>query len=126
MAHQPMKQAVIAPSMLALLYPLDEEIPGYTREEFEADLVGGSGKKDIRQAFAAGAARVSVDFTEGRLATRNDARNPWTGRNMLPHFIELNNRVMDRFTAKKQARIWGPRLPRRRPGLRAQRGRPLQ
>jgi hypothetical protein len=30
MAHTPMKQAVIAPSMLALLYPLDEEIPGYT------------------------------------------------------------------------------------------------
>jgi hypothetical protein len=38
---------------------------------------------------------VSVDFTEGRLATRNDPRNPWTGRNMLPHFIELNNRVME-------------------------------
>jgi hypothetical protein len=30
MAHTLMKQAVIAPSMLALLYPLDEEIPGYT------------------------------------------------------------------------------------------------
>lgn len=29
------------------------------------------------------AVRVSIDFTEGRLATRNDARNPWTGRNML-------------------------------------------
>ena len=33
-------------------------------------------EKDIRQAFAAGAARVSVDFTEGRLATRNDPLNP--------------------------------------------------
>ena len=31
MAHRPMKQAVIAPSMLALLYPLDDEIPGYTQ-----------------------------------------------------------------------------------------------
>jgi hypothetical protein len=104
MAHTPMKQAVIAPSMLALLYPLDEEIPGYTREQFEADLVDEC-EKDIRQAFAAGAARVSVDFTEGRLATRNDPRNPWTGRNMLPHFIELNNRVMDRFTAEERSRI---------------------
>ena len=101
MAHMPMKQAVIAPSMLALLYPLDEEIPGYTREQLKADLVGEC-EKDIRQAFAAGAARVSVDFTEGRLATRNDARNPWTGRNMLPHFIELNNRVMERFTAEER------------------------
>src|ERR1700744_5460227 len=104
MAHTPMKQAVIAPSMLALLYPLDEEIPGYTREQFEADLIDEF-EKDIRQAFAAGAARVSVDFTEGRLATRNDPRNPWTGRNILPHFIELNNRVMDRFTAEERSRI---------------------
>ena len=104
MAHTPMKQAVIAPSMLALLYPLDEEIPGYTREQFEADLIDEC-EKDIRQAFAAGAARVSVDFTEGRLATRNDPRNPWTGRNMLPHFIELNNRVMGRFTAEERSRI---------------------
>ena len=104
MAHLPMKQAVIAPSMLALLYPLDEEIPGYTQAQFEADLVNEC-EKDIRQAFAAGAARVSVDFTEGRLATRNDARNPWTGRGMLPHFIELNNRVMDRFSADERSRI---------------------
>ena len=104
MARTPMKQAVIAPSMLALLYPLDEELPGYTREQFEADLIDEC-EKDIRQAFAAGAARVSVDFTEGRLATRNDPRNPWTGRNMLPHFIELNNRVMDRFTADERTSI---------------------
>ena len=104
MAHKPMKQAVIAPSMLALLYPLDSEIPGYTREQFEEDLVNEC-EKDIRQAFAAGAARVSVDFTEGRLATRNDPRNPWTGRGMLPHFIELNNRVMARFSAEERSRI---------------------
>jgi methionine synthase II (cobalamin-independent) len=104
MAHKPMKQAVIAPSMLALLYPLDSEVPGYTREQFEEDLVNEC-EKDIRQAFAAGAARVSVDFTEGRLATRADPRNPWTGRGMLPHFIELNNRVMDRFSAEERTRI---------------------
>src|SRR6202043_1065176 len=91
MAHKPMKQAVIAHSMLALLYPLDGEVPGYSREEFENDLVDEC-EKDIRKAFEVGAARVSVDFTEGRLATRNDPRNPWTGRNMLPHFIELDNR----------------------------------
>jgi hypothetical protein len=48
---------------------------------------------------------VSADFTEGRLATRNDPRNPWTGRNMLPHFIEPNNRVMGRFTAHERSRI---------------------
>ena len=104
LASKPMKQAVIAPSMLALLYPLDAELPGYSRESFEEDLVSEC-EKDIRQAFAAGAARVSIDFTEGRLATRADPRNPWTGRNMLPHFIELNNRVLDRFTADERSRI---------------------
>lgn len=72
-AHKPMKQAVIAPSMLALLYPLHDEIPGYSRDQFEEDLCNET-EKDIRQAFAAGAARVSVDFTEGRLATRADPR----------------------------------------------------
>jgi methionine synthase II (cobalamin-independent) len=90
--------------MLALLYPLDEQLPGYPRADFEEDLVGEC-EKDIRQAFAAGAARVSIDFTEGRLSTRNDPRNPWTGRNMLPHFIELNNRVLERFTADERSRI---------------------
>ena len=104
MATKPMKQAVIAPSMLALLYPLKEEVPGYSRKQFEEDLCNEC-EKDIRQAFAAGAVRVSVDFTEGRLATRVDARNPWTGAGMLPHFIELNNRVIDRFSPEERKRI---------------------
>jgi methionine synthase II (cobalamin-independent) len=103
-AHKPMKQAVIAPSMLALLYPLQEEVAGYARDDFEEDLVNEC-EKDIRAAFAAGAVRVSVDFTEGRLATRADPRNPWTGAGMLPHFIELNNRVMARFTAEERTDI---------------------
>jgi hypothetical protein len=48
---------------------------------------------------------VSIDFTEGRLACRNAPRNPWTGRNMLPQFIELNNRVIDRFTPEERRKI---------------------
>lgn len=103
-ATKPMKQAVIAPSMLVLLYPLNEAVPGYSRAQFEDDLVNET-EKDIRKAFQAGAARVSIDFTEGRLATRADPRNPWTGAGMLPHFIELNNRVLDRFTADERSRI---------------------
>ncbi len=103
-ARGPMKQAVIAPSMIDLLYPLKDEVEGYPREEFENDIVDEC-EKDIRQAFDAGAERVSVDFTEGRLATRNDPRNPWTGAGMLPHFIELNNRVMERFSPEERANI---------------------
>ena len=104
LTSRPMKQAVIAPSMLALLYPLSTDVPDYSRDEFEADLIDEC-EKDIRQAFAAGAARVSVDFTEGRLATRADPRNPWTGAGMLPHFIDLNNRVMARFTPEERVNI---------------------
>src|ERR1700704_5253326 len=103
-ATKPMKEAVIAPSMLALLYPLNDEVPGYSRAQFEQDLLNET-EKDIRQAFAAGAARGAIDFTEGRLATRADPRNPWTGAGMLPHFIELNNRVLDRFTPEQRTRI---------------------
>jgi methionine synthase II (cobalamin-independent) len=103
-ATRPMKQAVIAPSMLALLYPLKEPVEGYSREEFEAALIDEC-ETDIREAFAAGAVRVSVDFTEGRLATREDPRNPWTGAGLLPHFIELNNRVMARFSAEERRSI---------------------
>ncbi len=103
-ATKPMKQAVIAPSMLSLLYPLEGEVDGYPREEFLADLCDEA-EKDIRQAFAAGASRVSIDFTEGRLACKNDPRNPWTGRHMLEGFIELNNRVIDRFSAEERTNI---------------------
>ena len=35
MTSTPLKQAVIAPSMLALLYPLKDEISDYSREQFE-------------------------------------------------------------------------------------------
>ena len=103
-ATKDVKQAVIAPSMLMLLYPLDEEIDGYSREDFLSDLCDEV-EKDIRQCFAAGAVRVSIDFTEGRLANKNDSRNPWTGRDMLQDFIDLNNRVLDRFSAEERKNI---------------------
>ncbi|HSJ43907.1 MAG TPA: hypothetical protein VK923_04395 [Euzebyales bacterium] len=104
MATKPMKQAVIAPSMLMLLYPLDDEVGGYPREQFLEDLCNET-ERDIRQAFETGAQRVSIDFTEGRLAQKNDPRNPWTGRGMLSEFIELNNRVLDRFTPEERVNI---------------------
>jgi methionine synthase II (cobalamin-independent) len=103
-ASKPVKQAVIAPSMLMLLHPLEGEIPGYSREEFLSDLCDEV-EKDIRQCFDAGAVRVSIDFTEGRLANKNDSRNPWTGKDMLQDFIDLNNRVIDRFSPEERRNI---------------------
>jgi methionine synthase II (cobalamin-independent) len=103
-ATHPVKQAVISPSMMMLLYPLEGEIPGYPRDQFLTDCINEA-EKDIRQCFDAGAVRVSIDFTEGRLANKNDSRNPWTGKNMLQEFIDLNNRLLDRFTAEERRNI---------------------
>jgi len=103
-ASHDVKQAVISPSMMMLLYPLEEELEGYPREQFLAD-VCDEVEKDIRQCFAAGAVRVSIDFTEGRLANKNDSRNPWTGKDMLQEFIDLNNRVLDRFSPEERRNV---------------------
>ena len=103
-ASKPVKQAVISPSMMMLLYPLEGEIEGYSREEFLDDVIDQC-EQDIRKAFAAGAVRVSVDFTEGRLANKNDSRNPWTGKDMLQDFIDLNNRLFARFSPEERENI---------------------
>ncbi|KIW18569.1 hypothetical protein PV08_02857 [Exophiala spinifera] len=99
-----MKSAVIAPSMLWLLYPLNGTVEGYSREQYEVDLVNEC-EKDLRGCFAAGARRVSIDFTEGRLALKNDSRSPWTGMNLLHKFIDLINRVLARFTPEQRKNI---------------------
>jgi 5-methyltetrahydropteroyltriglutamate--homocysteine methyltransferase len=55
-AHRPLKQAVISPSALSLMYPA-EDIPGYSRQEFIDDLLREH-EKEIRLCFASGAHRV--------------------------------------------------------------------
>jgi 5-methyltetrahydropteroyltriglutamate--homocysteine methyltransferase len=69
-AHVPLKQAVISPSALSLMYPA-EGIPGYSREQFIDDLLGEH-ELEIRRCFKKGAYKVQVDFTEGRLAMKID------------------------------------------------------
>lgn len=99
----PLKQAVISPSMLSLMVPA-EGLDGYSREEFLSDVVAGCAE-DIERCFAAGASRVSIDFTEGRLALRRDLRAPWAGPSALGGFIELINRVLDRLPAERRAAV---------------------
>ena len=99
-----MKTAVIAPSMLYLLYPLKGEVPDYPKDKFVEDLVSEC-EKDIRRCFEAGAKRVSIDFTEGRLAARNDSSNPWTGAQLLQTFVDINNKVLERFTREERKDI---------------------
>ncbi|MFF4383327.1 cobalamin-independent methionine synthase II family protein [Kitasatospora sp. NPDC001547] len=95
---RPVKQAVIAPSALSLLYPADG-IDGYSREEFLRDLTAEA-EADIRGCLDAGAHVVQLDFTEGRLSLKLD---PSGG--LLEDFVALNNQVLERFTEEERARL---------------------
>jgi 5-methyltetrahydropteroyltriglutamate--homocysteine methyltransferase len=97
-AHRPVKQAVISASALSLLYPAGG-LNGYSREAFLEDLIQEA-ERDIRESLEANAACVQVDFTEGRLALKLD---PSGG--LLKTFIELNNRVLDRFSDAERQKI---------------------
>src|SRR5712691_6099098 len=97
-AHVPVKQAVISPSALSLMYPA-ERIADYPREQFIDDLLREH-ETEIRRCLKKGAHKVQVDFTEGRLAVKIDP----TG-NLLSSFIDLINLVLSRFSAKERMRI---------------------
>jgi 5-methyltetrahydropteroyltriglutamate--homocysteine methyltransferase len=97
-AHVPVKQAVISPSALSLMYPA-VGIPGYSREEFIDDLLNEH-EKEVRRCLEKGAHCVQVDFTEGRLAVKIDP----TG-NLLNSFIDLNNLALARFSKEDRRRI---------------------
>lgn len=94
----PMKQSIISVSALSLFYPL-ENISGYTREDFLDDLVNEQ-EKEIRGCFAVGAEKVQIDFTEGRLSIKLDPSG-----SLLNGFIDLNNRVLERFTPQERQSI---------------------
>jgi 5-methyltetrahydropteroyltriglutamate--homocysteine methyltransferase len=94
-AHVPVKQAVISPSALSLMYPA-EEIEGYSREEFLDDLLREH-EAEIRRCLERGAHNVQIDFTEARLAIKIDPSG-----NLLDSFIDLNNLALSRFSAKER------------------------
>ncbi len=97
-AHVPVKQAVISPSALSLMYPPDE-IDGYSREQFIEDLLREH-ETEVRACLWKGAHKVQIDFTEGRLAIKIDPSG-----NLLHSFIDLNNLALSRFSAEDRKRI---------------------
>lgn len=97
-ATRPVKQAVISPSALSLLYPA-EGIDGYPREQFIEDLIAEH-VTEVRRCLARNAHSVQVDFTEGRFAVKVDP----TGA-LLASFIDLNNLALARLTAKERLKI---------------------
>ncbi|HEV7280653.1 MAG TPA: cobalamin-independent methionine synthase II family protein [Pirellulaceae bacterium] len=97
-AQVPVKQAVISPSALSLLYPA-EPLPNYSREQFIDDLLGEH-EREIRGCFDKGAHCVQIDFTEGRFAVKVDPSG-----DLLQRFIELNNLALSRFSEDERTRI---------------------
>lgn len=97
-AHRPVKQAVISPSALSLMYP-PEEIPGYSREQFLDDLLREH-ETEVRACLKKGAHSVQIDFTEGRLAVKIDPSGA-----LLHSFVDLNNLALSRFSAEERQRI---------------------
>jgi 5-methyltetrahydropteroyltriglutamate--homocysteine methyltransferase len=97
-ARKPVKQAVISPSAMSLMYPPDE-LPGYPREQFLRDLMAEH-EAEVRACLAKGAHCVQIDFTEGRLAVKLDP-----GGALLHSFIDLNNLALARFSPDDRQRI---------------------
>lgn len=97
-ATHPVKQAVISPSALSLLYPADG-VPGYTRDAFIEDLLTEH-VVEVRRCLELGAHNVQIDFTEGRLAVKLDP----TGA-LLSSFIDLNNLALGRFTGEERKKL---------------------
>jgi 5-methyltetrahydropteroyltriglutamate--homocysteine methyltransferase len=97
-AHVPVKQAVISPSALSLMYPA-EGIPGYSREQFLDELLREH-ENEIRACLEKGAHKVQIDFTEGRFAVKIDPSG-----NLLNSFIDLNNLALSRFSPGERQRI---------------------
>lgn len=97
-ARVPVKQAVIAPSALSLMYP-PERIPSYPRERFIDDLLREH-EKEVRACLRKGAYKVQIDFTEARLAVKIDPSGE-----LLHSFIDLNNLALARFSSEERRRI---------------------
>jgi len=97
-ATRPVKQAVISPSALSLMYPSDE-IPGYSRELFIDDLLNEH-EAEVRACLLKGAHKVQIDFTEGRLAVKIDPSGE-----LLSSFVHLNNLALSRFSTEDRKRI---------------------
>src|SRR5437870_8901077 len=97
-AHVPFKQAVASASALSLLYP-QGGIPGYSREQYLDALIAEQ-EGEIRRCLRKGAHVVQMDFTEGRLSLKLDLT-----RRLLHSFIDLNNLVLERFSAEERKRL---------------------
>lgn len=97
-ANRPLKQAVISPSALSLMYPANG-VPDYSREEFIEDVLREH-ETEVRRCLQKGAHAVQIDFTEGRLAMKIDPSGA-----LLTSFIDMNNLALARFSESDRGRL---------------------
>ena len=93
-----LKQAIISPSALSLMYP-EKDIVGYTREQFIEALVSEH-VIEVRRCLDKGAAAVQIDFTEGRLALKIDPSGE-----LFSSFIDLNNLALNRLSQQERQHL---------------------
>lgn len=94
----PIKQAVISPSCLSLLYPT-EPLPDYPREDFIEDLLSEH-VTEIHRCLYERAYKVQIDFCDGPIALRLDPSGQ-----LLDSYILLLHMVLDCFSTEEQKRL---------------------
>lgn len=96
--QRPVKQAIISPAALSLLYP-STSLPDYSRDDFIEDLLSEH-VIEIRRCLEKGAHTVQIDFVEGPLAIQLDPSGQ-----LLNSFILLLNLALDNFSDEERKRI---------------------
>jgi len=91
-----LKQAVISPSALSLMYP-EEGIPGHPREAFIEDLLREH-VTEVRRCLEKGCAQGADRLHRGPSCHQD---RPVGG--LLGSFIDLNNLALARFTSEERA-----------------------
>lgn len=94
----PVKQAVISPSMLSLVYP-PSGIENYSHEDFINDLIQQH-VAEVRRCLDLGAHKVQIDFTEARLSLKLDPSGA-----LLESFVVLINKCLSHFTDEEIQKI---------------------
>lgn len=92
------KQAVISPSMLSLVYP-PSGIANYNHHQFIKDLINQH-VEEVKRCLALGAYKVQIDFTEARLSLKLDPSG-----NLLRSFVGLINKCLSQFSFEERQKI---------------------
>ena len=119
-AKRPVKQAVISPSALSLMYPAEEH-PRLPARPVHRRPARASTRRRSAAACSKGAHSVQIDFTEGRLAVKIDP----TGRAAAQLHRPEQPRAVALLRGGARA-LRRAHLPGRRPRLDPQRGRRLR